>query len=105
MMREVPDEQVQHDGSATAGPALVTAAEWFGGGQRIPYDPESARVLTEEEAAATPGALRVFERVAAAGAGRGQPCGSRCCPASRTAPTAGRRWTGCWETTSARGCT
>src|SRR5258705_4192113 len=22
--------------------ALVTAAEWFGGGQRIPYDPESA---------------------------------------------------------------
>ena len=46
--------------------ALVTAAEWFGGGQRIPYDPESARVLTEEEAAATPGALRVFERVAAA---------------------------------------
>ena len=46
--------------------ALVTAAEWFGGGQRIPYDPESARVLTEEEAAATTGVLRVFERVAAA---------------------------------------
>src|SRR4249920_2019019 len=46
--------------------ALVTAAEWFGGGQRIPYDPESARVLTEEEAAATPRALRVFERVAVA---------------------------------------
>jgi pimeloyl-ACP methyl ester carboxylesterase len=45
--------------------ALVTAAEWFGGGQRISYDPESARVLTEEEAAATPGALRVFERMAA----------------------------------------
>jgi pimeloyl-ACP methyl ester carboxylesterase len=45
---------------------LVTAAEWFGGGQRIPYDPESARVLTEEEAAATPGALRVFERVVGA---------------------------------------
>jgi pimeloyl-ACP methyl ester carboxylesterase len=44
--------------------ALVTAADWFGGGQRIPYDPESARVLTEEEAVATPGALRVFERVA-----------------------------------------
>ena len=44
----------------------MTAAEWFAGGQRIPYDPESARVLTEEEAAATPGALRVFERVAAA---------------------------------------
>jgi pimeloyl-ACP methyl ester carboxylesterase len=44
----------------------VTAAEWFAGGQRIPYDPQSARVLTEEESAATPGALRVFERIAAA---------------------------------------
>jgi pimeloyl-ACP methyl ester carboxylesterase len=44
----------------------VTAAEWFAGGQRIPYDPESARVLTEEEAAAPRGGLRVFERVAAA---------------------------------------
>jgi pimeloyl-ACP methyl ester carboxylesterase len=43
----------------------VTAAEWFAGGQRFPYDPESARVLTEEEAVATPGGLRVFERVAA----------------------------------------
>src|ERR1700732_2801238 len=47
--------------------AWVTAAEWFAGGQRIWYDPGSARVLTGEEAAATPGALRVFERVAAAG--------------------------------------
>ena len=47
--------------------ALVTAGEWFAGGQRIPYDPETARVLTEKQAAATPGALRVFERVAAAG--------------------------------------
>ena len=46
--------------------ARVTAAEWFAGGQRIPYDPRSARVLTEQEAAAVPGALRVFERVAAA---------------------------------------
>ena len=53
-------------GNRTAGSLLVTAAEWFAGGQRIPYDPESARVLTEEEAAATPGGLRVFERVAAA---------------------------------------
>jgi pimeloyl-ACP methyl ester carboxylesterase len=47
--------------------ALVTAAEWFAGGQRIWYDPESARVLTEEQAAAAPGTLRVFQRVAAAG--------------------------------------
>jgi pimeloyl-ACP methyl ester carboxylesterase len=47
--------------------AWVTAAEWFAGGQRISYDPGSARILTEEEAAATPGALRVFERVVRAG--------------------------------------
>jgi hypothetical protein len=53
-------------GNRTAGAPLVTATEWFAGGQRIPYDPESARVLTEREAAATPGGLRVFERVAAA---------------------------------------
>jgi pimeloyl-ACP methyl ester carboxylesterase len=49
-----------------AGAPLVTAAEWFAGGQRIPYDPGSARVLTEEEAAATPDVLWIFERVAAA---------------------------------------
>src|SRR5690349_15125884 len=47
--------------------AWVSAAEWFAGGQRIPYDPGSARTLTEEQAAATPSALRVFERVAGAG--------------------------------------
>ena len=46
---------------------LVTAEEWFAGGQRVPYDPKSGRLLTEGGAAATPGALRVFERVAAAG--------------------------------------
>ena len=51
------------DRSKTAHQAPVTAAEWFAGGRRIPYDPGSARVLTEDEAAATPGALRVFERV------------------------------------------
>jgi hypothetical protein len=54
-------------GSPRQDRAWVTAAEWFAGGQRIAYNPASARVLTEEEAAATPGALRVFERVAAAG--------------------------------------
>ena len=43
--------------------ARVTAAEWFAGGQRVPYDPASARILTEQEAATTPGTLRVFERV------------------------------------------
>jgi pimeloyl-ACP methyl ester carboxylesterase len=57
-------------GNGTAGP-LVTAAEWFAGGRRISYHPESARVVTEEQAAATTAttatpALRVFERVAAA---------------------------------------
>ncbi|HEX5116256.1 MAG TPA: alpha/beta hydrolase [Pseudonocardiaceae bacterium] len=41
---------------------LVTADEWFAGGQRIPYDPHAARVLTEQEAE---GALRVFQRVTA----------------------------------------
>ncbi len=46
--------------------AWVTAAEWFAGGQRVWYDPESAQVLTQEDAAATPGALQVFERVATA---------------------------------------
>jgi pimeloyl-ACP methyl ester carboxylesterase len=46
--------------------ARVTAAEWFAGGQRIGYDPGSARVLTQDETAA-PGSLQVFERVAAAG--------------------------------------
>jgi pimeloyl-ACP methyl ester carboxylesterase len=45
---------------------LVTAAQWFAGGQRIAYDPGSARVLTEDEAAAIPGALRVFQRVVGA---------------------------------------
>lgn len=47
--------------------AWVTAAEWFAGGHRIWYDPKSARVLSQEEAALTHGALRVFERVAAGG--------------------------------------
>jgi pimeloyl-ACP methyl ester carboxylesterase len=49
--------------------AWVTAAEWFAGGQRIWYDPISARVLTEEEGATTTGALRVFERVEVSGRG------------------------------------
>jgi pimeloyl-ACP methyl ester carboxylesterase len=54
------------DRSKTAHQAPVTAAEWFAGGRRIPYDPGAGRVLTEEEAAAPPGALRVFERVSGA---------------------------------------
>lgn len=47
----------------TTGTPLVTAAEWFAGGRRIPYDPEAARVLTEREAEVIPGSLRIFERV------------------------------------------
>jgi hypothetical protein len=71
-MREVPvNNSTEMSGAKTAGlasqgPALVTAAEWFGGGHRIWYDPEAARVLTAEQAAAARGALGVFERVAAA---------------------------------------
>src|SRR5258708_39170068 len=53
-------------GNRTAGSPLVTAAEWFACGQRVPYDPGSARVLTEEKAVAAPGGIRVFERVVAA---------------------------------------
>jgi len=43
--------------------AVVTAAEWFASGQRIPYDPATRRVLSAAEADRTSGALRVFERV------------------------------------------
>lgn len=59
-----------NDGVAArpGGQVLVTAAEWFAGGQRIPYHAKQVRVLTEK-AAATPGALRVFRRVV--GADRG----------------------------------
>ncbi|HEY4456414.1 MAG TPA: alpha/beta hydrolase [Pseudonocardiaceae bacterium] len=42
--------------------AWVTANEWFASGRRIPYDPATARVLTEP----APGALHVFERVTGA---------------------------------------
>jgi pimeloyl-ACP methyl ester carboxylesterase len=45
---------------------LVTAAQWFAGGERVPYDPESAQVLTEQQAAAHPNALHVYHRVGAA---------------------------------------
>jgi pimeloyl-ACP methyl ester carboxylesterase len=52
-------------GNRTTGSSLVTAADWFAGGRRIPYDPASARVVAEEEATTIPGGLRVFERVSA----------------------------------------
>jgi pimeloyl-ACP methyl ester carboxylesterase len=64
MSRNKTADRPRRDGT------LVTAAEWFAGGRRIPYDPASARLLTEQEAAATPGALRVFERLAGAGQDR-----------------------------------
>jgi pimeloyl-ACP methyl ester carboxylesterase len=67
MSRNETTRPPQHD------PARVTAAEWFGGGQRIWYDPRAGRVLTEQEAATAPGALRVFERVAAAGRDADRP--------------------------------
>ena len=37
------------NGDKMTGPPLVTAAEWFAGGERIGYDPASARVLTAGE--------------------------------------------------------
>lgn len=60
MSRNKTTRSPQHD------PTRVTAAEWFGGGQRIWYDPAAKRVLTGQEAAETAGALQVFERVATA---------------------------------------
>ncbi|HWG60769.1 MAG TPA: alpha/beta hydrolase [Streptosporangiaceae bacterium] len=53
------------NGNKTAGSPLVTAAEWFAGGQRIPYDPQTAHLLTEQEAATNVRGLRIFERIAA----------------------------------------
>lgn len=50
-----------HD-NAAARPqerALVTAEQWYAGGRRIPYDPDSARVLPA-------GPIRVFQRLAGA---------------------------------------
>lgn len=44
----------------------MTAAEWFAEGRRIPYDPKSARIPTDEEATASRDGLRVFERMVAA---------------------------------------
>jgi pimeloyl-ACP methyl ester carboxylesterase len=48
------------------GQQRVTAEQWFASGRRIPYDPDTARILTEEQAAANPSALRIFQRVVAA---------------------------------------
>lgn len=48
--------------SIDSKPALITAAEWFGGGRRVPYDPVRHRMLTAHDAMSTPH-LMVFERV------------------------------------------
>jgi pimeloyl-ACP methyl ester carboxylesterase len=53
-------------GNRTAESSRMTAAEWFAGGQRLPYDLGARRVVSGEDGAATLGDLRVFERVAAA---------------------------------------
>ena len=42
--------------------ALVTAAEWFGGGSRVPYDSDRHRILTVDDDMSAPH-LMVFERV------------------------------------------
>ena len=56
------DRAIDTDTSRRAH-AWVTADEWFSGGRRIWYDPVATRVLEDGEAARTPGALRVFERI------------------------------------------
>src|SRR5262249_34952734 len=50
----------------TEKPALIPAAEWFAGGQRVPYDPDRRRVLTARDDLSTPH-LMVFERVGGIG--------------------------------------
>jgi hypothetical protein len=42
---------------------LITAAEWFGGGRRVPYDPDHHRMLTAHDDLSAPH-LMAFERVA-----------------------------------------
>ena len=48
--------------TTTAEHSFVRAADWFSAGTRRPYDPATVRILGDDEAA-TPGSLRVFERV------------------------------------------
>jgi pimeloyl-ACP methyl ester carboxylesterase len=43
-------------------PTLITAADWFGGGRRVPYDPAHRRILTSPGDLSAPH-LMVFERV------------------------------------------
>jgi hypothetical protein len=92
-------------GNNTARSSLVTAAEWFAGGQQIPYDPESGRVVTQEAAAPPAASGSSSASQPRSRTTTKTPCGSRCCPDSRTAPTAGRGWTRCSATAWARGCT
>lgn len=52
-------------------PTLIPANEWFGGGQRVPYDPAHRRILTATDDlldVSTPH-LMVFERVVGGGGG------------------------------------
>src|SRR5260370_8366849 len=58
----MPKEQTVPYASKTA---LIPAAEWFGGGRRVPYDPNRHRVLTTHDDMSTP-PMRVFERVVGA---------------------------------------
>jgi pimeloyl-ACP methyl ester carboxylesterase len=48
--------------SIAGKPALITAADWFGGGHRVPYDPDRHRMLTAHDDMSMPH-LMVFERV------------------------------------------
>ncbi len=40
--------------SSASKPALIPAAEWFGGGRRVPYDPKRHRILTAHDDMSTP---------------------------------------------------
>lgn len=52
--------------------AFITAAEWFGGGRRVPYDPARRRMLTASDDQSTPH-LMVFERVEGIGGASDAP--------------------------------
>ena len=80
----------------------MTAEQWYAGGQRIPYDPDP-RGCCPRGGRRDPWPLPGLPARRARRAST-RP-GSRCCPDSRTARTAGRRSTGCSATTSVHGCT
>ena len=41
----------------------VTAQEWFALGQRVPYDPQTKRILPPGDVTDLPGIVHVFQRI------------------------------------------